>query len=114
MELDCGRKLVNHEAPEDEVVMLNWVKELHELGEVLNAADQRLSGRFNEQQMKDLLILGHWCAHFERDHRPSIKEAIQVLNFEAPLPLLQFDISRSSHHTPTMNEATSSFSTSNE
>ena len=91
LELACGRKPTNHEAPEDQVVMLNWVKELHELGEVLNAADQRLSGRFNEQQMKDLLILGHWCAHFERDHRPSIKEAIQVLNFEAPL--------RSEEHT---------------
>uniref|UniRef100_A0A7N2MYG2 Protein kinase domain-containing protein n=1 Tax=Quercus lobata TaxID=97700 RepID=A0A7N2MYG2_QUELO len=38
---------------------------------------------------------------------PSIKEAIQVLNFEAPLPLLQFDIPRSSHHTPTMNDTNS-------
>ena len=114
MELDCGRKPINHEAQEDQVVMLNWVKKLHELGEVLNETDQRLGGRFNEQQMKCLLILGLWCAHSKRDRRPSIKEAIQVLNFEAPLPLLQFDIPRSSHHTPTMNEATSLFSTSNE
>ena len=112
LELACGRKPTNHEAPEDQVVMLNWVKELHELGEVLNAADQRLGGCFNEQQMKCLLILGLWCAHSECDRRPSIREAIQVLNFEAPFPLLQLDTLGSSYRTP-MNEAASLLSTSN-
>ncbi|XP_075672557.1 L-type lectin-domain containing receptor kinase IX.1-like [Castanea sativa] len=114
LELACGRKPVNHEAPEDQVVMLEWVRELHGRGVLLDAADQRFGGQFDEQQMNCLLIVGLWCAHSEYDHRPSIKEAIQVLNFEAPLPLLQFDIPRSSHHTPTMNEATSLYSTSNE
>ena len=115
LELACGRKPVNHEAPEDQVVLLECVRELHGRGEeLLDIADQRLGGHFDEQQMNCLLIVGLWCAHSEYDHRPSIKEAIQVLNFEAPLPLLQFDIPRSSHHTPTMNEATSSFSISNE
>ncbi|KAK4562289.1 hypothetical protein RGQ29_004957 [Quercus rubra] len=108
----CGRKPVNHEALEDQVVMLEWVRELHGREVLLNAADQRLGGHFDEQQMKCLLIVGLWCAHSEYDRRPSIKGAIQVLNFEASLPLLQFDIPRSSHHTPTMNEAL--FSTSNE
>uniref|UniRef100_A0A7N2MZF2 Protein kinase domain-containing protein n=1 Tax=Quercus lobata TaxID=97700 RepID=A0A7N2MZF2_QUELO len=114
LELACGRKPVNHEAPEDQVVMLEWVWELHGRGVLLDVADQRLGGHFDEQQMNCLLIVGLWCAHSEYVHRPSIKEAIQVLNFEAPLPLLQFDILKSSHHTPTMNEATSMFSTSNE
>lgn len=114
LELACGRKPINHEAPEDQIVLLEWVQELHGRGVLLDAADQRLGGQFDEQQMNFLLIVGLWCAHSEYDHRPSIKEAIQVLNFEAPLPLLQFDIPRSSHHTPTMNEATSLFSTSNE
>ncbi|KAK4562238.1 hypothetical protein RGQ29_004913 [Quercus rubra] len=103
LELACGRKPVNSEAPEDQVVMLEWVRKLHGRGEVLL-----------DQQMNCLLIVGLWCAHSEYDHRPSIREAIQVLNFEAPLPPFQFDIPRSSHHTPTMNEATSSFSISNE
>ncbi|KAK9987825.1 hypothetical protein SO802_028064 [Lithocarpus litseifolius] len=83
--------------------MLNWVKMLHERGEVLNTVDQRLGGRFDEQQMKCLLVVQLWCAHSECDRRPSIREAIQVLNFEAPLHLLQFYTPRSSYHTPTMN-----------
>uniref|UniRef100_A0A7N2MZN6 Protein kinase domain-containing protein n=1 Tax=Quercus lobata TaxID=97700 RepID=A0A7N2MZN6_QUELO len=94
LELACGRKPINHEAPEDQVVMLEWVQELHGRGVLLDAANHRLGGQFDEQQMNCLLIVGLWCAHFEYDHRPSIKEAIQVLNFEAPLPLLQFDIPR--------------------
>ena len=63
--------------------------------------------------MKYLLVTWLWCAHSECDHRPSIREAIQVLNFEAPLHLLQLYSPRSSYHTPTMNEATSLLSTAN-
>ena len=86
---------------------------LHGRGEVLNAVDQRLGGCFDEQQMKCLLIVGLWCTHSEHDCRPSIKEVIQVLNFEAPLPLLQLDTLVSSDCTPTRNEATSLLSNSN-
>ena len=104
LELAYGRKPINHEALEDQVLMLEWVREFHGRGVLLDTADQRLGGQFDEQQMNCLLIVGLWCAHAEYDHRPSIKEAIQVLNFEAPLPFLQFDIPKSSHHTPTMND----------
>ena len=56
---------------------------------------KRLGGNFDEQQMKCLLNVGLWCAYSEYDRRPSIREAIQVLNFEAPLPLLQLDTPKS-------------------
>ena len=78
IELACGRKLVNHEAPGDQVVLVDWVKVLYGRGQaILNAADQRLGGHFAEQQMKCLLIIGLWCAHSECDRRPSIREAIK-------------------------------------
>ena len=44
LELACGRKPVIHEAPEDQVVMLEWVQELHGREVLLNAVDQRLGG----------------------------------------------------------------------
>ena len=93
--------------------MLEWVQELHGREVLLNAVDQRLGGHFDEQQMKCLLNVGLWCAHFEDDHRPSIREAIQVLNFETPLPLLQLDTPQSLYRTPTMNEVVALLSTSN-
>ena len=111
LELACGRKPVDHNATEDQIVMLDWVKVLYEKGEVHKAVDERLGGCFDEQQMKCLLIVGLWCAHSERDRRPSIRESIQVLNFEASLPILQLD--SPGCHTPAVNEATSFLSTSN-
>nr|POE71321.1 l-type lectin-domain containing receptor kinase ix.1 [Quercus suber] len=111
--LACGRKPVDHKAIEDQIDMLDWVKELYKKGEVHNAVDKRLGGCFDEQQMKCLLIGGLWCAHSEHDRRPSIREAIQVLNFEASLPILQLDSPNSSCGTPAVNEATSFLSTSN-
>ena len=45
----CGRKPTNHVTPKVQVVMLNWVKEVQERGEVLNATDQWLGGHINEQ-----------------------------------------------------------------
>uniref|UniRef100_M0ZZ83 non-specific serine/threonine protein kinase n=1 Tax=Solanum tuberosum TaxID=4113 RepID=M0ZZ83_SOLTU len=43
---------------------------------------------FNEEEVEHLLIVGLWCAHPDNNCRPSIRQAIQVLNFEAPLPTL--------------------------
>ena len=111
LELACGRKPVDHNATKDQIVMLDWVKVLYEKGEVHKAVDERLGGCFDEQQMKCLLIVGRWCTHSERDRRPSIRESIQVLNFEASLPILQLD--SLGCHTPAVNEATSFLSTSN-
>ncbi|WRX13752.1 hypothetical protein QQP08_006239 [Theobroma cacao] len=40
------------------------------------------------KQMECLLMIGLWCVHPDHNLRPSIRQAIQVLNFEAPLPNL--------------------------
>jgi serine/threonine protein kinase len=88
LEIACGRKPIKPNAPEDQVVMVEWVWELYELGKVLEAADPRLSGDFDEQEMERLMIVGLWCAHRDPNLRPSIRQTIHVLNFEAPLPIL--------------------------
>lgn len=74
MELAYGRKPVNKKAPEDQVVMLEWVGELCGSGKVLEAADRKLDGHFDEQQMKRLFTVGLWCAHSERNCRPKINK----------------------------------------
>jgi len=43
---------------------------------------------FDMKQMECLMIVGLWCAHPDLSLRPSIRQAIQVLNFDAPLPNL--------------------------
>ncbi|XP_059445106.1 L-type lectin-domain containing receptor kinase IX.1-like [Corylus avellana] len=97
LEIACGRKPINPNAPQDQVVMVEWVWELYGIGKVLEAVDPRLGGDFDEQQMERLMIVGLWCAHPDRNLRPSIRETIHVLNFEAPLPILPLDMPRPTH-----------------
>ncbi|KAM3701818.1 hypothetical protein ACJW31_05G204000 [Castanea mollissima] len=93
LEIASGRRAINHMAIEDhQVVTEVWVRELHRRGELLEAADPRLGGNFDELQMERLIIVGLWCAHPDYKLRPSIRQAIQVLNFEALLPLLPSDM----------------------
>jgi serine/threonine protein kinase len=112
LEIACGRKPIKHNAPEDQVVMVEWVWELYGIGKVLEAADPRLAGDFDEQQMERLMIVGLWCAHPDRDLRPSIRQTIHVLNFETPLPVLPSNMPRLEHLAPAVNRYAMSLSVS--
>jgi serine/threonine protein kinase len=112
LEIACGRKPIKHNALEDQVVMVEWVWELYGIGKVLESADPRLAGDFDEQQMERLMIVGLWCAHPDRDLRPSIRQTIHVLNFETPLPVLPSNMPRLEHLAPAVNRYAMSLSVS--
>ncbi|VAI27389.1 unnamed protein product [Triticum turgidum subsp. durum] len=38
--------------------------------------------------MERVMVVGLWCAHPDRAMRPSIRQALNVLRSEAPLPSL--------------------------
>ncbi|KAF8411332.1 hypothetical protein HHK36_003879 [Tetracentron sinense] len=88
LEITCGRKPVDPKAEEIKVRMVEWVWDLYGRGRILDAADARLGSDFDEEQIERLMIVGLWCAHPDHKLRPSIRQAIQVLNLEAPLPRL--------------------------
>ncbi|KAG7976509.1 hypothetical protein I3843_06G152500 [Carya illinoinensis] len=102
-DIACGRKPINPKAPEDQVALVEWVWELYGKGDVLEAADPRLGGDFNGEQMECLIIVGMWCAHPDRNLRPSIRQAIHVFNFEAPLPVLRSRILGPAYLPPAVN-----------
>ncbi|KAK1359184.1 Protein kinase domain-containing protein [Heracleum sosnowskyi] len=62
------------------------IKEYAAEGELIAAADPKLSANFDEKQLRCLIIVGLWSAHPDHKLRPSIGQALQVLNSEAPLP----------------------------
>ncbi|KAI3755347.1 hypothetical protein L1987_55144 [Smallanthus sonchifolius] len=55
---------------------------------LLDAVDPSLGSDFEEEEIKRLMILGLWCVHPDSELRPSMREAIKVLNSEASVPLL--------------------------
>ncbi|KAI5333164.1 hypothetical protein L3X38_023294 [Prunus dulcis] len=88
LEIACGRKPVDLNLESSEIEMVEWVWELYGEGKVIQAADPKLYGQFDENQMESLMTVGLWCAHPDYRFRPSIQHAIQVLNLEVPLPIL--------------------------
>ncbi|CAH2042933.1 unnamed protein product [Thlaspi arvense] len=85
---------------ESKIRMVEWVWELYGRRKLLEAVDPRLCEQFEEQEMERLMVGGLWCAHPDHHLRPSIKQAIQVLNFEAPLPNLPAKMPASPYLSP--------------
>ncbi|KAH7835422.1 hypothetical protein Vadar_026042 [Vaccinium darrowii] len=88
LEIACGRRPIEPNAPQNEVKMVEWVWELYGNGRILEAVDRRLGSEFDENVMQCLMVVGLWCANPDWGRRPSIRQAMLVLNFEAPLPVL--------------------------
>ncbi|XP_065856591.1 probable L-type lectin-domain containing receptor kinase S.5 [Euphorbia lathyris] len=87
LEVACGRRPggQNHENDYN-CNIVNWVWEFHRKGSIVNAADCRLNGEFEEFDMECVLVLGLACCHPNPNKRPSMKNVLQVLKGEAPPP----------------------------
>ncbi|KAG6736182.1 hypothetical protein POTOM_061090 [Populus tomentosa] len=104
LEIACGRKPINPKASnEDQGSMVKWVWGLYGEGKLLEAVDPRLCGDFNKTQMERLMIVGLSCAHPDEHRRPSIRQALHVLNFDAPLPILPSKMPVPSYFAPPMS-----------
>ncbi|KAJ6315299.1 hypothetical protein OIU78_018730 [Salix suchowensis] len=101
LEIACGRRPINPRARnEDEVSLVHWVWELYGEGKLIEAVDPRLCGEFNKTQVERLMIVGLSCAHPDEHLRPSIRQSLQVLNFDAPLPILPSKMPVPSYFAP--------------
>lgn len=87
LEIACGRR--TYKDGEYHVPLTRWVCELYRKGTVLEAADERLDGNFDLNEMRRLLMVGLWCAHPKDKERPKAGQVIKVLNqLDTPLPEL--------------------------
>ncbi|CAN6361769.1 unnamed protein product [Urochloa humidicola] len=67
--------------------LVETVRESYARGAVLEMADKRLEGNFNKSQMERVLAVGRLCVQLERQHRPSIKKAVNLLSdLSLPVP----------------------------
>nr|CAB3456261.1 unnamed protein product [Digitaria exilis] len=88
LEIACGKRPAWRQ-PNGASSLLAWVHDLYNQGMTLDAADQRLNGEFDPQQMERVIVTGLWCAHQDPIWRPSIVEAMDVLrSVGAELPVL--------------------------
>jgi serine/threonine protein kinase len=89
LEIVCGRRpAVSLEESEDVIHLVQWVWDLWAAGRTLDIADVRFGQEYDNREMECAIVVGLWCAYPDRSLRPSIKQAMHVLQFEAPLPCL--------------------------
>ncbi|KAJ1266293.1 hypothetical protein BS78_08G140000 [Paspalum vaginatum] len=91
LEIASGRRpavVPVREEDKDFVHLVQWVWDSYGGGSILDAADARLGGEFDDREMACVLLVGLWCAHPDRSLRPTIRQAVNVLRFEGPPPAL--------------------------
>ncbi|CAL5365106.1 unnamed protein product [Camellia sinensis] len=88
LEIAAGRKSVDTRDEESQTGLVEWIWELYGRGQLLSAVDEKINMNFEVKQAECLMIVGLWCAHPDQSLRPSIRQAIQVLHFEAAMPNL--------------------------
>uniref|UniRef100_A0A8R7VEG0 non-specific serine/threonine protein kinase n=2 Tax=Triticum urartu TaxID=4572 RepID=A0A8R7VEG0_TRIUA len=95
LEITSGRRPVM-ETPERSFTLLSWVWGLYGRNAILDAADERLRGdEADARWMERVLVVGLWCAHPDQGERPSIAQAMHVLQSdEMRLPALPLHMYR--------------------
>ncbi|ERN18050.1 hypothetical protein AMTRI_Chr13g89510 [Amborella trichopoda] len=109
LEICCGRRAIEPLAEASKVRLVEWVWELYGRGRLIDCVDEALSGEFDDKQVECLMVVGLWCAHPDYAMRPSIRRAIQVLNFEAQLPALPSKIPVAMYSVPPTKQSVFSY-----
>ncbi|MQL86530.1 hypothetical protein Taro_019064 [Colocasia esculenta] len=111
LEIACGRRAIEPHAAPGMIGLVDWVWDLYGRGAVLEAADRRLGSDFDELEMERLMLVGLWCAHPDFTRRPSMRQVMGALTFEASLPELSSTmpfVTYCSPPAPAPGESTSS------
>ncbi|XP_057839587.2 L-type lectin-domain containing receptor kinase SIT2-like [Cryptomeria japonica] len=86
LEIACGRRPVEPSLQTEQIVMVDWVRELDASGTLMDAADPNLGGQYVDAEMERVLKLGLLCSNPHPEGRISMRLALQILEEEAPIP----------------------------
>ncbi|PSS30040.1 Legume lectin domain protein [Actinidia chinensis var. chinensis] len=107
LEIATGRKSVDPTEGKSHIGLVQWVWELYGGGQLLSAVDERLNVNYDVKEIECLMIVGLWCAYPDHSLRPSIRQAIQVLHLEAPMPNLPLKMPVPMYHPPSTSVSSS-------
>ncbi|XP_062176282.1 L-type lectin-domain containing receptor kinase IX.1-like [Alnus glutinosa] len=99
LEIACGKRSTEAKYEGPHVPIAGWVWEAYGNERLHEAVDSKLL-EFDMKQVECMMIVGLWCAHPDQSLRPSIRQALQVLNFDAPLPNLPKKMPVANYNVP--------------
>uniref|UniRef100_A0A1D1XN93 non-specific serine/threonine protein kinase n=1 Tax=Anthurium amnicola TaxID=1678845 RepID=A0A1D1XN93_9ARAE len=91
LEVACGRRPIETAGASTSIRGVNlveWVWGLHGEGRLLEAADARLGGEFDQGEMRKVLLVGLVCSHPDPATRPGMRSVVQMLSGEADPPFV--------------------------
>ncbi|CDP14370.1 unnamed protein product [Coffea canephora] len=88
LEVACGRRPIDPQAPEEDVILVDWVFSCWKAGDILRAVDQNLGTEYVKEESELVLQLGLLCSHSEPSIRPSMRQVLLYLDGSVLLPEL--------------------------
>ncbi|KAJ6381359.1 hypothetical protein OIU77_030105 [Salix suchowensis] len=83
LEVASGRRPIQ---PAEDVILVDWVFARWLGGEILEARDPNLGTEYVAEEMELVLQLGLMCSQSEPAGRPSMRQVVQFLEGDTPLP----------------------------
>ncbi|XP_058209135.1 L-type lectin-domain containing receptor kinase IV.1-like [Rhododendron vialii] len=89
LEVVCGRRPIEPRAAAEDLVLVDWVFSFWSRGEVLRTVDPKLGSEYVVEEVELVLKLGLLCSHSEPVARPNMRQVVEYLEGDIPLPELK-------------------------
>lgn len=81
LEVVTGRRAVDLTYPDDQIILLDWIRRLSDEGTVVQAGDDRLQdGSYKLSEIELFIRLGLMCTLHDPQSRPTMKWVVEVLS----------------------------------
>jgi hypothetical protein len=88
LEVTCGRRPVSNSVQHGRAMLVDRVLEYWHRGALEETVDSRLQGSYNIDEARMVLTLGLMCSHPFPGERPTMRQVMQYLDGDSPLPEL--------------------------
>uniref|UniRef100_A0ACD5WM68 Uncharacterized protein n=1 Tax=Avena sativa TaxID=4498 RepID=A0ACD5WM68_AVESA len=89
LEVTCGQRPVKQHGQDQQIMLVDWVLEHWHSGSLTQTVDRRLQGLYDNDQANMVLKLGLLCLHPLPTSRPTMRQVMQYLDGDMPLPELE-------------------------
>ncbi|GLT38956.1 hypothetical protein SLA2020_131690 [Shorea laevis] len=86
LEVACGRRPIEPQGETEDLILLDPVFLFWQRGEILEIRDPKLGMDFVANEVELVLKLGLLCSHSDPRARPSMRQVVQYLEGNVPLP----------------------------
>ncbi|NP_001307848.1 lectin-domain containing receptor kinase VI.3-like precursor [Solanum lycopersicum] len=93
LEVASGRPPIVYEPGKGALVLADWVIECLQLGNILDAVDQRLNSVYVDKEVQMIFRLGLVCSHPRPEARPTMRQVMKYLNGDESLPVFEQQLS---------------------